>query len=291
MQDSVLTQVLLPAILAVVMFGMGLSLTRADFSRLWQTPKPIFIGLVGQILLLPILAWGIAVLFNLSAELAIGLMVLAACPGGTTSNVISQLARANLALSVSLTAVTTLICVFTTPWIIQFAIQQFAADQVQSFSLLNTSLGLMLLTLLPVILGIAFRARWEQRALAIEVIFRKISLLFMVALIIAIVIQEFDMLLASFDKIFWATLTLNFAAIATGVWLAKLTGLALPEKVTLGIEVGIQNASMAILIAITFLSSPAYATSAGVYGVTMYIGAVFLAVWAKKQYKFHSVSG
>lgn len=291
MQDSVLTQVLLPAILAVVMFGMGLSLTRADFSRLWQTPKPIFIGLVGQILLLPILAWGIAVLFNLSAELAIGLMVLAACPGGTTSNVISQLARANLALSVSLTAVTTLICVFTTPWIIQFAIQQFAADQVQSFSLLNTSLGLMLLTLLPVILGIAFRARWEQRALAIEVIFRKISLLFMVALIIAIVIQEFDMLLASFDKIFWATLALNFAAIATGVWLAKLTGLALPEKVTLGIEVGIQNASMAILIAITFLSNPAYATSAGVYGVTMYIGAVFLAVWAKKQYKFHSVSG
>jgi len=291
MQDSVLTQVLLPAILAVVMFGMGLSLTRADFSRLWQTPKPIFIGLVGQILLLPILAWGIAVLFNLSAELAIGLMVLAACPGGTTSNVISQLARANLALSVSLTAVTTLICVFTTPWIIQFAIQQFAADQVQSFSLLNTSLGLMLLTLLPVILGIAFRDRWEQRALAIEGIFRKISLLFMVALIIAIVIQEFEMLLASFDKIFWATLALNFAAIATGVWLAKLTGLALPEKVTLGIEVGIQNASMAILIAITFLSSPAYATSAGVYGVTMYIGAVFLAVWAKRQYKFHGVSG
>ncbi|MCC2607638.1 bile acid:sodium symporter family protein, partial [Planctobacterium marinum] len=274
MQDSVLTQVLLPAILAVIMFGMGLSLTRADFSRLWQTPKPIFVGLVGQILLLPILAWGIAVLFNLPAELAIGLMILAACPGGTTSNVISQLARANLALSVSLTAVTTLICVFTTPWIIQFAIQQFAADQVQSFSLLNTSLGLMLLTLLPVILGIAFRARWEQRALAIEGIFRKISLLFMVALIIAIVIQEIDMLLASFDQIFWATLVLNFAAIATGVWLAKLTGLALPEKVTLGIEVGIQNASMAILIAITFLSNPAYATSAGVYGVTMYIGAV-----------------
>lgn len=285
MQDSVLTQVLLPAILAVIMFGMGLSLTRADFSRLWQTPKPIFVGLVGQILLLPILAWGIAVLFNLPAELAIGLMILVACPGGTTSNVISQLARANLALSVSLTAVTTLICVFTTPWIIQFAIQQFAADQVQSFSLLNTSLGLMLLTLLPVILGIAFRARWEQRALAIEGIFRKISLLFMVALIIAIVIQEIDMLLASFDQIFWATLVLNFAAIATGVWLAKLTGLALPEKVTLGIEVGIQNASMAILIAITFLSNPAYATSAGVYGVTMYIGAVFLAVWAKKQYQ------
>lgn len=283
MQDSVLTQVFLPLILAVIMFGMGLTLTKADFARLWQTPKPIFVGLLGQILLLPALAFAIAILFNLSEELAIGLMILAACPGGTTSNVISHLARANLALSVSLTAVTTVICVFTTPWIIQFAIQQFSSAEAQSFSLLNTSLGLMVLTLAPVLAGIWFRSRWERKALSIEGIFRKISLLFMIALIVAIVIQEREMLMSSFDKVFWATLILNLSAIAIGILLARLTGLALREQVTLGIEVGVQNASMAILIAITFLSSPAFATSAGVYGVTMYIGSVFLAAWAKKN--------
>lgn len=283
MQDSVLTQVLLPLILAVIMFGMGLSLTKADFARLWRTPKPILVGLIGQILLLPALAFFVAVVFNLSEELAIGLMILAACPGGTTSNVISHLARANLALSVSLTAVTTVICVFTTPWIIQFAILQFSSAEAQSFSLLKTSIGLMLLTLAPVLAGIWFRSRWQQTALSIEGIFRRISLLFMIVLIIAIVIQEREMLMSSFDKVFWATIILNFAAIGTGILLAHISGLQFRERVTLGIEVGVQNASMAILIAITFLSSPAFATSAGVYGVTMYIGAVFLAVWAKKN--------
>jgi BASS family bile acid:Na+ symporter len=121
MTDSILTQIILPLVLALIMFGMGLSLTKQDFLELGKEPKPIAIGLFGQLLILPLLAYAIAVFFDLSEHLAVGIMILAACPGGTSSNILSHLARANLALSVSLTAVTTLICVVTTPLIISFA--------------------------------------------------------------------------------------------------------------------------------------------------------------------------
>jgi len=283
MQDSILTQVLLPAVLAVIMFGMGLSLTREDFLRLWQMPKAVLQGLIGQLLLLPFLAFCVAIAFALPSELAIGLMILAACPGGTMSNVISHLARANLALSVSLTAITTLACVLTTPAIIQFALLYFEAPQTQSFSLFQTSFGLIAITLLPVVAGIAVRDRWPDRALAAEPGFRKLSLLFMILMIVAIVAQEQETLIAAFGSVLWATISLNFLAILAGLVLGRFAGLGLRERVTLGVEVGIQNASMAILIAISFLQTPAYAITAGVYGLTMYIGAVFLAVWAKKQ--------
>lgn len=283
MQDSVLTQIVLPLILAVIMFGMGLSLTKDDFTRLWKTPKPIIVGLGGQVLILPVLAFLVAIAFDLSADLAIGLMILAACPGGTMSNVISHLARANLALSVSLTAVTTVICVFSTPWIIKFAIEQFSDTGGQEFSLLNTSLGLIFLTLLPVLLGIIVRHFWSEKALAVEPMFRKLSLGFMIVMIAAIVFQERDLLIAYFGQVFWATLALNLGSIAVGILLGKMSGLVVRDQITLGIEVGIQNASMAMLIAVSFLSNPALATSAGIYGLTMYIGAGLLALWAKKH--------
>lgn len=283
MQDSFLTQILLPLVLAVVMFGMGLSLTRDDFARLWRVPKPILVGLLGQVLLLPFLAWLVANAFQLSSELAIGLMILAACPGGTMSNVISHLVRANLALSVSLTAVTTVICVFTTPWIIQFGISYFGTEEAREFSLLQTSIGLIFLTLLPVLIGIIVREKFPAKAIAWELIFRRFTLAFMVLMILAIVYEEREMLANSFGQVFWATLVLNLTAIFMGMILGKVSGVAIREQLTLGIEVGIQNASMAILIAVTFLSEPALATSAGIYGLTMYIGAGLLTLLARRN--------
>ena len=208
-------------------------------------------------------------------------MILAACPGGTMSNVISHLARANLALSVSLTAITTVICVFSTPFIIQLAISEFGQKPDQAFSLLSTTIGLVFITLLPVLAGIAVRHKFPEAAMRREVMFRRFSGLFMLFMIIAILIQERASLMASLSQMFGATIALNLVAIGVGVLLARLFCLTARDGVTLGIEVGIQNASMAILIAVTFLQTPAYATSAGVYGITMYIGAALL-IWLSK---------
>lgn len=280
MQASFLTQYLMPFALALIMFGMGLSLVKADFSRLLKQPRPVVIGLVGQLVLMPIIAFGIATFLELSQELAIGIMILAACPGGTMSNVISQLTRANLALSVTLTAFATVICVFSTPWIIQSSVDHFGKQSGVDFSLVSTSIGLVMVTLVPVLLGIWVRARWEYAALRREVYFRRFSLIFMMVMIFAIVYQERAVLVSSFDKVFAAALLLNLSSIFVGVVLGKIAGLDKRDQVTLGIEVGIQNASLAILIAVTYLQNTAYATSAGVYGLTMYIGAMLLVAWA-----------
>jgi BASS family bile acid:Na+ symporter len=282
MTGSLLTEFILPLVLAIIMFGMGLSLTRDDFRDLFKVPKPIFVGLFGQLLLLPAIAYGVAIVFDLPEHLAIGLMILAACPGGTASNVISHLARANLALSVSLTAVTTVICVFSTPLIIRFAVERFSESPVQSFSLLNTTIGLIFITLLPVSLGILLRHNYSALAIRVEPLFRKLAGVFLVAMIVAVSIQERETILDSFSQVFAASISLNFIAIGTGVLLGVLFKLLAKDSVTLGIEVGIQNAAVAILIAITFLNRPDYAISAGVYGVTMYIGAGLLVLMAKR---------
>lgn len=288
MNASIFTEVLLPLALALIMFGMGLSLTIQDFTRLWKTPLPIGVGLIGQIILMPLLAFGICITFDVDTPLAVGLMILAACPGGTLSNVISQLAKANLALSVSLTAISTFICVFSTPFIIQFAINYFADEASVTFSLVNTAVGLFVITLVPVIIGISVRHYKEQWALVAEVFFRRFSLIFMIVMIIALVIKERALLVSSFEQVFFACLALNLGSIIMGLLLAKSFKLNLIDSVTLSIEVGIQNATLAILIAISFLDAPDYAISAGVYGLAMYLGPLLLIIWANKKRRSHT---
>lgn len=282
MTESYLTQYIAPLVLAFIMFGMGLSLTRNDFQQLWRAPLPIVVGLFGQMMLLPALAYALAIMFDLAPNLAIGIMILAACPGGTSSNIISQLARANLALSVSLTAISSLICVLTTPLIIQFAIMQFGQQEEQSFSLLTTTLGLIFITLIPVIIGIIIRHYFAEKALRCEPFFRHLASAFLLLMIVAIVIQERDTLTSSFAAVFSSALTLNVLAIMTGIGLGLLFKFTPRDSITLGIEVGVQNSAMAILIAITFLQRADYAVAPGVYGVTMYIGALLLVLLARK---------
>lgn len=282
MTESYLTQYIAPLVLAFIMFGMGLSLTRNDFQQLWRAPLPLVVGLFGQMMLLPALAYALAIMFDLAPNLAIGIMILAACPGGTSSNIISQLARANLALSVSLTAISSLICVLTTPLIIQFAIMQFGQQEEQSFSLLTTTLGLIFITLIPVIIGIIIRHYFAEKALRCEPFFRHLASAFLLLMIVAIVIQERDTLTSSFAAVFSSALTLNLLAIMTGIGLGLLFKFTPRDSITLGIEVGVQNSAMAILIAITFLQRADYAVAPGVYGVTMYIGALLLVLLAKK---------
>lgn len=293
MTDSFLTQVVLPLALALIMFGMGLSLTKQDFIELGKEPKAILVGLLGQLLLLPILAYGVAILFRLDQHLAIGMMIVAACPGGTSSNIISQLARANLALSVSLTAVTTLVCVLTTPLIIQFAINQFDTHSDNSFSLLGTTLGLIFVTLLPVLFGIYLRQKYPEKAINSEPFFRRLAVGFLIFIIIALVYQERETIFGSFSQVLLPSITLNLVAIATGLLIGFVFNLIGRDCVTLGIEVGVQNSGMAILIGVSFLERPDYAITAAVYGLSMYLGAGLLiwgAKWHSKKLKEVSVT-
>jgi BASS family bile acid:Na+ symporter len=258
------------------MFGMGLGLTTTDFTRLFKSPLAIVMGLIGQLVAMHLLALGLCYLLNLPTPIAIGLMILAACPGGTMSNVVSQLAKANLALSVSLTAASTAISIITTPFIIGFAMSQFAPADDASFSILTTSLGLFFITLVPVAIGIWLRHFKSDFAIKTEPFFRRFSLFFMLMMIAALVIKERDLLVSSFNDVFWACIALNIGSMVVGWFIAELSRFDVTDSLTLSIEVGIQNASLAILIAISFLNKPEYAVTGGVYGLAMFIGPLLL---------------
>ena len=281
MEGTVLTEVILPAAIALIMFGMGLSLTAQDFYRLFRWPKPIAVGLVGQILLLPLLAYVLCIILDLSPIMAAGLMILSACPGGTMSNVISQLARANLALSVTLTGFSTLICLVSTPLIIQFVVSHFLGEQQVSFSIASVSASLSAITLIPISLGMLVRNYFTEWAIISDTFFRRFSALFMAIMIALILWQERATLSNSFNDMFLACLLLNLISMTMGIILARVFAFNKIDAMTLSIEVGIQNATLAILIAMTFLQRPDLAVAAGVYGITMYIGGAFIVFWSK----------
>ena len=292
MTGSIITEILLPLALAFIMFGMGLSLTRFDFLRLWQTPAPIVTGFVGQIISLPLLALGICLAMELSTPMAIGLMILAACPGGTTSNVVSHLAKANLALSVSLTAISSIVCVFTAPFVIQFAVGYFANGAPIDVSLTSISLGLLVITLLPIVFGMLVRSYYREWAIKVEVYFRRFALVFLLLMIAGVVIQEHAIIVEAFNEVFIACLLLNFGAMLIGVLSAKWLSLSHKDGLTLAIEIGLQNSTMAMLICISLLQMPSYAVVAGVYSLTMYLGAGLLIAYAgymqKQQLTHHN---
>lgn len=279
MEGSILTEVLLPAILAFIMFGMGLTLTPRDFTQLIFSPKPVLLGLFGQLILLPLLAFMLALNFNAPSYIAMGMMVLAACPGGTTSNLFSHIARANLALSVSLTAITTVICVFTTPFLIKFAIDYFSTGEAIAFSLLNTSIALILISLVPVTIGMIIRHFAPNFARRTESLFRNLAIVFMLVVVVAICIKERHALVDAFPVVFLYAILLNAVATIMGVAVGKLGRLQQRDCTTLGIEIGTQNSTMAMLIAISFINDPALSVAPAIYGIVMYVGATSLVFY------------
>lgn len=283
MEATIFTQILLPLSLATIMFGMGMTLTMADFKRLLETPKPVSLGLLGQLVCLPLIAFALALIFDLEPHIAIGLMILAACPGGTSSNLLSHIGRANIALSVTLTAITSVVCIVSTPWLIRFAVDYFSVTPDESFSLLSTSLSLLVITLIPIGVGMLVRRFALNFAVRSETFFKHLSTIFLFSMIAIIAYKEREVLANSFPDIFIVTLTLNFLATAVGVIIARAGRLDDKDTLTIGIEVGTQNATMAILIAVTFLGQSEYSIAGAVYGVGMYIGAFGLILLRKRD--------
>lgn len=279
MQGGVIIDWVLPLALAAIMFGIGLALRVQDFRRLWQAPAPVLLGLAGQLLLMPATAIAIAMLLPVPSEIAIGLVLLAACPGGTMSNVMSQLLKVNLALSVSLTALSTLLCVLTTPWLVQLALSRFGEDTVQPFSVWQVGGNIALIALLPVCLGMAVAYGLPGFAQRSQPLFARFSLLFLVVLVLTMIWREFATLRQSSVLLVGSVGLLSLNTCLLGGFLGRLCGQPLQTCKTLCIEVGIQNAPLAMVIAISVLDMPAVSLVAGLYGLIMYLAPYLICQW------------
>ena len=284
---TIIGQIFLPVSLAIIMFGMGLTLVIGDFVRIFTYPKAVLIGLINQIILLPIIGFSIVVLFNLSPTMATGVMILSLCPGGPTSNLITQVSRGNIGLSVTLTALASLITVFTIPVLLSEAIAYFTGNTgvVIELPVLQTMLQILVITVIPIAIGMMIRKRNEGFALRMEKPMRTASTVLFVIIFLVIIIANKDNLVQAMKEVGLATLLLNLLTMGLGFLTAKLFGIAGNSQITITIESGIQNGTLAFVIATTILNNFEMGLPTGAYSIWMFItgGILMWRLGSKKE--------
>ncbi len=274
----------LPIALVIVMTGVGLGLTPNDFRRVAKEPKGFLIGFLGQLILLPLIALLVIKLLGLTGGVAIGLFIIALCPGGTVSNLYSMLAKADVGLSVSLTAVVGLITPFTIPLFASWAIIHFS-DSAQSFHLpfLQTFLQLIMVGVIPVLAGMLIRAKWPSFAQRSEPWVNRVSSVVLALLVVAICIQLGDQLLASVLAAGPGALLLNVIAISFGYALGKALLQRESQARTIALEVGLQNGTMALMITTGLLKSAEMSMAPIVYSLLMFVSATLFTALVRRK--------
>lgn len=273
MQANFLAVVLLPLALAIIMMGLGLSLRVEDFKRVLIFPKAVLIGLICQMILLPTICYFIAVGFNLSPELAVGLMLLSASPGGPTANLYSHIAKGDVALNVTLTALNSLISVFSITIIVNFAMASFLqTDQVVPLQFKKV-FEVCLVVLGPVSIGMLIRSKASSLAERLSNPVKIISALFLVLVIVMTILKEKAHIVQDFKLVGIPTLLLNVLSMGIGYFVPRLFQLGKAQAIAIGMEIGIHNGTLAIFIALTVIGNSAMSTPAVIYSLIMFFTA------------------
>lgn len=278
MEQTFLARVVLPLALFVIMLGMGLSLVPDDFRRVFKYPKAVAVGVVAQMLLLPALGFAVVKLVDLEQpEIAVGLMVLALCPGGTTSNMLTYLAKGDVALSITLTAVVSLVTPFTIPILTALSMKHLMGSSAAfAMPIGQTIVVLLAITVVPVAIGMLLHRKWPNHARRADGPVKILSIVFLFAIIGGLIRENLESLPTWFAQTGTATLLLNVAAMTLAFFVAKGARLGRPQQVTIGMEVGIQNGTTALLVTGTLISSPAMTIAPAIYSLLMFAtGALF----------------
>lgn len=274
--------IILAASLIIIMFGMGLSLTLGDFKRVFSFPKAIFIGLLCQIILLPVIGYALAISLDLSPTTAIGVMLLAACPGGPTSNMLTYLAKGDLALSVSLTAVASILTILTIPIIVQFAIESFSnTSQVVAVDALTMIKQLFIIVILPICIGMLVKSKFPAFATKMDKPVKIASALIFILVVVGIIISIKDVFMSYLNEAGLPAILLNISTMTIGFLLAVLFKLSRPQAISISIETGIQNGTLAITLATIALNNAEYSIVPAIYGLLMFGTATIIILFRK----------
>ena len=272
MEASFLSAVVLPIALAIIMLGMGLSLVPEDFQRVKKYPKAVSIGLISQLVFLPIIGFVITKVVPMQPDIAMGLMIVALCPGGASSNIVTFLAKGDVALSVTLTAFSSLITVFTIPLLGNLAYQHFIGQTAAiALPIGATIVQIFLITLLPIGLGMGFRQIFPEVARRLEKVTNRLAVGFLALIILLLIIREWNRIPGFIVQVGFAVVLLNVISMLAGFYVSKLFKLNAPQQICIGIEVGIQNGTLAIAITAGLLNNPDMAIPAAVYSLFMYV--------------------
>jgi len=279
MEANLITTVLLPIAIGIIMFGLGLHLAVDDFKRVARMPKPVLVGLMTQMLILPPIAFVICKLFQFPPELAVGMMLLAASPGGATANVFSHLAKGDVALNITLTALNSVLILVTLPLVVAWSMAYFMGAQAQIPAPTQKVLEVAAIILLPVAIGMLMRAYTASFAARLEALVKPLSLLILLLLIVITVVREWALITTHALSIGGACLLLSSLSLLIGYGVARMLGLQRAQGIAISFEIGIHNTTLAIFIALSVLKMPALSVPAALYSLVMYFTAGLAACW------------
>ena len=280
---NVVTDVILPLALAFIMFVLGLGLTGADFLRVIKQPRDFFVGAFSQIIILPIIAFILVKIWPVAPELAIGVMIIAAAPGGVTSNLLTSFAKGDVALSISLTAIISLLCIFTIPFIVLTSVALLDDSNInQNISLFSMSRDMFLIVTVPVILGMLLRRFVSEAALKFEPKAKKVSAVLFVLVLLGAIAAERENVISYFAQAGLITLTLNVVMMIIAYYIAQLLATGSAQKKCITIECGLQNGTLAIFVSTTIFGGGMYVIPAATYSLIMFATSLIFVYLIRK---------
>ena len=274
---TLVNSVIIPICLFLIMMGMGLTLVTNDFNRVLKYPKAVGIGLTNQLILLPIIGFALANIMPLRPEYAVGVMLLVLCPGGTTSNLFTYLAKGDVALSVTMTAIASVITVFTIPIVLSFSLIYFmGSGSAFELPVLKTVLTLVLLTIVPISIGMLIKRYAPAVADRSQIYVSRFGVLFLTFLVLFLGYVQRDIIVDAFIATGPVSIILNLSTMALGYYSSKWFGLNLAQRTSVTLEVGLQNSTLSIFMALTLLSNYDMSMMPAIYTLVMFLTAGIL---------------
>lgn len=284
MQESVISNVILPLAIAIIMITLGMTLTVADFKRIVTYPKPVFIGLICQMILLPLLGFGVAAIFALPAIYAISLILLAVSPDGATANLIIHAGDGDRALGITLTAITNMLAWLTIPFGLGIAYSVYGTGALDiDFPVADTMLQVAVITLIPTLVGMGIRQWKPEFAENSKRWSKTFATAFLFLVILALIVQNWDVIVRDGPRFAPAFIVLNIASLIVGYFVSRFAGINYIQSMTIAIETGLQNSTVSITVAITLLNNNEMAVIPGLYAIWMYVTGFALAFWMARR--------
>ena len=271
-----------PLCLAIIMFSLGLGLTINDFLRVIKYPKNFLVGFICQVILLPIIAFILINLITLTPEIALGVMIIAAAPGGVTSNVLTKFANGDVALSVSLTAIVSLISIATVPFIVFHSANFLEIEILKEIAMSSIAIKMFFVVTVPVLLGMIIRKLKQDLVMAYESLFQKISIILFLIVFTAIWVEEWGEIMSYIKTAGLISIILNMTMIIIGFYVAKFLVSGIAQRKSISLECGLQNGTLAVYVAVQLFDQKVYLVPSAAYVLIMFVTSIFFVLLVRK---------
>ena len=271
-----------PICLAIIMFGLGLGLTVSNFTRVVKKPKDFIVGFISQVILLPIIALILISIITLPLEIAVGVMIIAAAPGGVTSNILTKFADGDVALSVSLTAVVSLLSILTVPFIVFNSANFLGLEITKEISMINIAVKMFFVVTVPVIFGMIVRSLMSDFIISKTLIIQRLSVILFLIVFISIWVEEWDRIISFITRAGLIALILNLTMIFAGYYIAKIFASGIPQRKCISLECGLQNGTLAVFVSTQLFDEIVYMVPTAAYALVMFVTSIFFVLLVRK---------